>query len=158
MPYGTSSRFLDVPYGTSSSILDVRKSTLSLDVPYGSRCAIWHLGFSHVPYGTCRGPWGGFAFPLCFLDTLAWLNGFAVPKESLKALSARPGVSPGDFGVSSVLLRVSGCGFVPLFSLRPSGLPFPSPGVFPFGPFFGRVFLFFSFLPCSCILHLFSLG
>ena len=57
VPYGTSSRFLDVPYGTPSSILDVRKSTLSLDVPYGSRCAIWHLGFSHVPYGTCRGPW-----------------------------------------------------------------------------------------------------
>ena len=72
--------------------------------------------------------------------------------------TSRSGVFPCDFGVSSVLLRVSGCDFVPLFSLRPSGLPFPPPGVFPFGQFGGRFLFFFLFLPCSCILHLFSLG
>ena len=58
-----------------------------------------------------RNLFGGFAFPLCFLDTLAWLNGFAVPKESLKALSARPGVFPCDFGASLVFFRVLGSGF-----------------------------------------------
>ena len=74
-----------------------------------------------------------------------WLNGFAVPKESLKALSARPGVFPCDFGASSVFFRVSGSGFGSLFSLRPSGLPFPLGG-FSVRPVLAVVFFFFVFL------------
>ena len=66
-----------------------------------------------------------------------------------------PAFLPCDFGVSSVLFWVSGFGFGSLFSLRPSGLPFPPPGVFPFGPFFGRGFCFFaSFALASCIFSL----
>ena len=80
-----------------------------------------------------------------------WLR---FPEGAHQGSSVRPGVSPGDFGVSSVLSRVSGFGFGSLFSLRPSGLPFPPPGVFPLGPLFGRVFLFFLFL--ALLLHLAS--
>ena len=75
-----------------------------------------------------RNLFGGFAFPLCLLDTLTRITGFAIPKEFLKALSVRPGVFPCDFGASSVSFRVSGFGFGSLFSLRPSGLPFPLGG------------------------------
>ena len=53
--------------------------------------------------------------------------------------------------------RVSGSGFSSLFSLRPGGLPFP-PQCFSRSARSGRVFLFFCFLLCSCILHILSLG
>ena len=54
------------------------------------------------------------------------------------------------------LFRVSGFGFGSLFSLRPSGLPFPPPGVFPFGPFLAVCFCSFVSCPAlaSCIFSL----
>ena len=101
-----------------------------------------------------RNLFGGFAFPLCLLDTLTWLNGFAIPKEFLKALSARPGVFPRVFGSSSASFRVSGFGFGSLFSLRPSGLPFPL-GVFSARPVLAVGFFSFSCCPlASCIFSL----
>ena len=65
------------------------------------------------------------------------------------------GFFPCDFGVFSVLFGNSGSGFGALFSLRPSGLPFPPSVGFPFGPFWPWVFL-----SPAVLLHLasFSLG
>ena len=90
---------------------------------------------------------GGFAFPLCFLDTLAWLNGFDVPKESLKALSARPGVFPCDFGAFSVCFGFRGPVLVLCFRFGLVASPSPSVG-FPFGPFWPWV-SFFSCCPLA---------
>ena len=81
-----------------------------------------------------------------------WLR---FPEGAHQGSSVRPGVSPCDSGVFSVFSRVSGFGFGSLCSLRPSGLPFPPPGVFPFGPFLTVCFCFFSFL--ALLLHLASL-
>ena len=84
-----------------------------------------------------------------------WLR---FPEGAHQGSSARPGVSPCDFGVSSVFFRVSGFGFGSLFSLRPSGLPFPPPGVFPFGPFLAVCFCSVSCPALASCIFLSRLG
>ena len=86
-------------------------------------------------------------------------DGFALPKESIKALSVRSGVFPCDFGVSSFLFGFRGSALVPCFRFGLVASPSPLRVFFPFGPFLAVCFcLFFLFL--ALLLHLasFSLG